>query len=111
LENAIYNHVRNSATGVATDPDNMALDVIQSVGPRGHYLKEKHTRENFRKFNFSDVLYVPEMGGGYQDALEVAREKTDWILKNHHPEQLSIAKQTELSRIIAAAERELTDIK
>jgi len=77
------------------------------VGPRGHFLREKHTREFFRKLNFSDVVYVPDTDGTYRDPLEVAREKTDWILKNHHPEPLSENQQSELTRIVETAEREL----
>jgi hypothetical protein len=38
----------------------------------------------------------------------VARENTDWILENHHPEPLSENQQSELTRIIEAAERELS---
>jgi hypothetical protein len=37
----------------------------------------------------------------------VAREKTDWILENHHPQPLDEAQQVELTRILQAAEREL----
>jgi trimethylamine---corrinoid protein Co-methyltransferase len=108
LETEIYKNVRHSAAGVDTNPENLALDVIQSVGPRGHFLREKHTRKNFRKMDLSEVVYVPEVGGGYRDALETAREKTNWILENHHPEPLSAAQQKELTRIIAAAEQELS---
>jgi trimethylamine--corrinoid protein Co-methyltransferase len=85
----------------------MALDVIDAVGPRGHFLRERHTREHFRKLGFSDVLRVPAKEGEYRDALEVAREKTDWILENHHPEPLSNEQQKELSKIVKAAEKEL----
>jgi hypothetical protein len=45
--------------------------------------------------------------GKYRDAREVAIEKVKWILANHHPEPLEAAKQTELNRILAAADREL----
>jgi hypothetical protein len=37
----------------------------------------------------------------------VAREKTDWILENHQPEPLDSAQRAELTRILAAADREL----
>ena len=108
LETEIYNNVRDSLAGVDTSPDHMALDVIQKVGPRGHFLREKHTREYFRKLDFSKVLHVPDTGGSYHDPLEVARERTDWILENHHPDPLSEKQQSELTRIIEAAERELS---
>jgi hypothetical protein len=54
------------------------------------------------------VVRVPDKGGSYRDPFEVAREKTDWILENHHPEPLSEHQQNELTRIVAAAEKELT---
>jgi trimethylamine:corrinoid methyltransferase-like protein len=85
----------------------MALDVIQAVGPRGHFLRERHTRDYFRKWGFSEIVYIADTGGGYRDPLEVAREKTNWILENHHPEPLDGAQQAEFERILRAAEREL----
>lgn len=107
LENEIYKNVLDSASGLDTSSDQMALDIIQAVGPRGHFLREKHTREYFRKLNFSEVARVPNIDGGYRDPLETAREKTDWILENHQPEPLSDNQQSELTRIIKTAEQEL----
>jgi hypothetical protein len=40
------------------------------------------------------------------DALEVARQKTRWILENHHPEPLEEAQQQELQRILHSAEKD-----
>jgi hypothetical protein len=50
---------------------------------------------------------VPESTGGYRDPVELAREKTNWILENHHPAPLGEAQQAELNRILKAAEKEL----
>jgi len=108
LDAELYYSVQENAAKLDTSPDYMALDVIQAVGPRGHYLRERHTREYFRKLGFSEVVHIPDTGGSYRDPLDVAREKTDWILKNHYPEPLSEQQQTELSRIVAAAEKELS---
>ena len=108
LDRELYNSVRNDAAGLNTSPDYMALDVIQAVGPRGHFLREKHTRDYFHKLEFSEVLRIPGKNSGYRDPFEVARENTDWILENHHPEPLSENQQSELTRIIEAAERELS---
>jgi trimethylamine--corrinoid protein Co-methyltransferase len=108
LDGETYHNVRNSVGGLDTSPEHMALDVIQAVGSRGHFLGEKHTREYFRKLRFSEIVYVPETGGSYRDAIEVAREKTNWILENHQPEPLSEYQQSELTRIVEVAERELS---
>jgi hypothetical protein len=45
--------------------------------------------------------------GKYRDPVEVAREKVEWILKNHQPEPLEAAKQKELARILDSAGHEL----
>jgi trimethylamine--corrinoid protein Co-methyltransferase len=108
LDAELYNAVQIDAAKLDTSPDYMALDVIQSVGPRGHYLRERHTRTYFRKLGFSDVVHVPDSGGSYRDPFEVARERTNWILENHHPEPLREEQQNELSRIIITAENELS---
>jgi hypothetical protein len=51
---------------------------------------------------------VPAIEERYRDPLDVALEKTHWILENHHPEPLSDNQQTELTKIIQAAEKELS---
>jgi len=108
LDAELYHSVRANAAKLNTSPEYMALDVIQAVGPRGHYLKERHTRDFFHKLDFSDVVHVYDNAGGYRDPVEVARKKTNWILENHHPEPLSELQKTELNRILQAAEKELS---
>jgi trimethylamine--corrinoid protein Co-methyltransferase len=89
----------------------MALDIIQNVGPRGHFLGERHTREFMHKLDYSEIVYISKSDGGYRDPFEMAREKTDWILENHHPEPLSKEQKSELTRILKAAEKELSKKK
>lgn len=107
LDSDIYHRIRNEAAGLDTSPEAMALDVIKKVGPRGQFLAQSHTRINMRRRVFSDLTAQPGPGGGLRDPVEVAREKAEWILKNHHPEPLSAAKQKELKLILRNAEEEL----
>ena len=107
LDAELYHSARLNVAKLDTNPDYMALDVIQNVGPRGHFLREKHTREYLRKFEFSDIVHVPDIAGGYRDPVELAVEKTNWILENHHPDPLEENQQIELNRILKAAEKEL----
>ncbi len=106
LDTDIYHQIRVEARGIDTSRNAMALDVIKAVGPRGHFLRHKHTREHMRKLEFSDLSAQPGPTGGYQDPVEVAREKAAWILENHHPQPLMEAQQVELRRVIDAASRE-----
>ncbi|HEY5728954.1 MAG TPA: trimethylamine methyltransferase family protein, partial [Anaerolineales bacterium] len=109
LDAELYHSVRINAAELNTSPDYMALDVIQAVGPGGHYLKQRHTRDYFHKLEFSDVVHVYDNAGGYRDPIEVAREKTNWIFENHHPQPLSETQKNELSKILKAADGELDD--
>jgi len=107
LDSLVYHDVRENLAGLDVSPEELALDVIDEVGPRGHYLKLKHTRRNMRKIGYPEVTAQPKPDGGFRDPFEVAREKTDWILENHHPEPLDEAQQAEFGRILRAAEGEL----
>jgi len=107
LDNESYETAQFYAAGMDFSPEDFALDIVKAVGPRGHYLAQKHTREQMRKWQLSELVHQPSPEGGYRDPVEVAREKTDWILEHHHPEPLEEAQQAELKRILEAAEREL----
>jgi trimethylamine--corrinoid protein Co-methyltransferase len=105
LDNDIYHRVRLEAAGLDTSPGSLALDVIREVGPRGNFLKHRHTRENMRRRIFSELTMQPASPQGFRDPAEVAIEKIDWILANHHPEPLDRHQQKEFSRILAAADQ------
>ena len=107
LDSAIYHDIREDLAGLDLSQEELALDVIEAVGPRGHFLKQRHTRRNMRKIGYPELTAEPTPDGGYRDPIEMAREKTDWILENHHPEPLDEAQQAEFKRILQAAEREL----
>ena len=107
LDTDIYHQIRINAAGLDTSREELALDIIKDVGPRGHYLSHRHTRTNMRKRRFSDITRQLGPDGSIRDPIEVAREKTDWILESHNPEPLAEEQQAELDRILQAAEREL----
>jgi trimethylamine--corrinoid protein Co-methyltransferase len=102
-----YDTAELYARGFDLEPEDLALDVIKAVGPRGHFLTQRHTRKHMREWELSELFSQSDGKGGYRDPVEVARERTDWILENHHPRPLEEAKQAELIRILAAAENEL----
>jgi trimethylamine--corrinoid protein Co-methyltransferase len=107
LDSELYHGVRLEVAGLDTSREALALDVIRAVGPRGHFLFQEHTRRKLREFRFSELTGQPKEGGGYRDPIKVAREKTDWILENHHPEPLADEQRAELDRILKSADEEL----
>ena len=107
LDTDIYHRLRINAAGLDTSREALALDVIKAVGPRGHFLRQRHTRDHMRRRGFSDLVVQPREGGGYRDPVAVAREEVEWILQNHYPEPLTDEQKAEMNRILQAAEREL----
>jgi trimethylamine--corrinoid protein Co-methyltransferase len=107
IDSDVYHRVRLEAAGLDTRPAALALDVIKAVGPRGLFLKHRHTRENLRERKFSALTGQTDRSGKMRDPLEVAREKVETIIQNHHPQPLEPSQQDELTRILAAADREI----
>lgn len=106
LDSDIYHRIRVEAAGLDTSREALALDVIKSVGPRGLFLKHRHTRDNLRQRQLSDIAGQTDANSKMRDPIEVAREKAEWILANHHPKPLEENQQLELTRILATADRE-----
>jgi trimethylamine---corrinoid protein Co-methyltransferase len=104
LDSDIYQRIRLEAAGLDTSSEAMALDIIKAVGPRGQFLRQRHTRENLRRRVFSDLTAQPVPSGGFRDPVELAREKANWILENHHPEPLSPSQKKELGQILRVAD-------
>jgi trimethylamine--corrinoid protein Co-methyltransferase len=92
--------------GFEFDEQDMALDVIQDVGPRGHFLKQKHTRTRIRDFRLSRLLRQKGPDGGERDPQHVAFDEFIRISETHHPIPLPQDVLDELDRILAAADRE-----
>jgi len=102
LDNELYERARYSLMALDINDETLALDVIASVGPGGHYLAEEHTRKHMR-YALKRGLEHDLVSGRYRDPIEVAREKAAWVRANHHPEPLEAVKQAELTRILEAA--------
>jgi trimethylamine--corrinoid protein Co-methyltransferase len=107
LDDDLYHRARYALMRMEVNADTLALDPVRAVGPGGHFLAQKHTRKHMRTSMKPAVTHQMGQGGKYRDPLEVAREKVDWILKNHEPEPLEDAQKAELTRILEVAGREL----
>ncbi len=96
---------RQAYRGIPTHDEAWLDEVIQKVGPGGHFLGEKSTIKNIR----SGEWLIPELGvhsteqawnrAGRKGILDEAREKVDQILKTHKPLPLDADVQKELNLI------------
>jgi len=91
IDNDICGVVSRALQGIEVNDDTLALDVINTVGPGGNYLTQRHTL----KYARSDEFYIPtgadrnsrvawENAGG-KDARERAREIARAILNRERP--------------------------
>jgi trimethylamine--corrinoid protein Co-methyltransferase len=108
LDDDLYQRARYLLMDLEVSPETLALDTVHAVGPGGHFLGQRHTREHFRKSLVRAITHQLGEDGKYRDPREVAIEKVNWIRENHHPEPLEPKKRAELKRILEAADRELS---
>ena len=107
LDYDLYQKARYSLMRMDIDDEMLALDTVDAVGPGGHYLAQKHTRNHMRDSMRRGIAHQMGSDSRYRDPREFAVEHTRWILANHEPEPLDASKQAELDRILAAADHEL----
>jgi len=105
LVNDIVTSVKHYMKGIPVTKDTLALDVIDKVGPGGHYLQEKHTMDHFKKIKYSELferqVYANWKNGGEKKIEQRLQELTIQKMQ-HRPEPLSEDIIKELDRMQAA---------
>ena len=109
FDDEIYHTHRILARGLDTNPEGIALEVIENVGPGGHFLSQKHTREHIRDIWIPDLTHpcMSPLGEQEGDIRKRARAKFDQILAEHEPQPLEEAVHYEIDIILKKAEEEL----
>ena len=106
-DDELYNKARYALADLEVSPETIALDVIEKVGPGGHYLSQKHTRTHMRSSWVPGLSHELDAESKFRDPTDVARERMAWILENHEVEPLPEDKQKEINRILTTADKEL----
>lgn len=106
FDDEIYHTNRLIVEGIDTSVDQLALDVIEVVGPGGHFLAQKHTRRTIRDIWIPELAHPAPMMSNQSspDIRERARAKFSRILNEHKPEPLSQDMQVEFQSILKSAE-------
>ncbi len=102
LVNEILYMVNQYMKGLPVNTETLALDLIDKVGPGGHYLYEDHTLKHFKNVWYSDLfdrtindVWVDEGSRSFADRL---REKTARLME-HQPRPLSSEIRQEFERM------------
>ncbi len=109
LDNEIIRMIRRSLQGINVDDVNLAVDLIDEIGPGGHFLAEQHTVDNMHQEQVHPELFDRQGRQGWQDAggknaFQRGKTRAKEILNEHQVEPLSAEVQDQLQKIVASAE-------
>ncbi len=100
--------VRRILGGLEVSDETMAVDVIDKVGPGGHFLAEEHTYRHFRENWFPKLFdrssYEIWKQNGSSTLGDRINTRVREILETHQPEGLPDDIKAKLAEIIARAE-------
>jgi len=115
MQNEMAKQLLQCVRGITVNDEEMAMEVIKSVGPGGEFISHEHTFQNFRKLSAPKLLdrYNREawMSNGSKDIVQKSYEKSREILENFKPEPLPENIQKQLRDIVEEAEAETAEIK
>ena len=93
MANEFIGAAKRVVKGFEINQDTLALDLIEQVGPRGHFLAEPHTAEHFRQ-----EFWLPELidresfpdweQKGKSTLLDRVKAKVKKVLETHQPKPL-----------------------
>jgi trimethylamine--corrinoid protein Co-methyltransferase len=99
--------VRRVTQGILVNKETLALDVIDRVGSRNHYMVEEHTinhlKEVWQPTVIDRSLYDEWVAKGKPSPDKIAREKAKEILAKHQP--LPLENEDLVKEIIAEYEK------
>ncbi len=113
LGDEIIGMARRFMRGLEFTSEQLAMDVLEKVGPGGQFLSEKHTMTHFKKELWQPSIFTRKpieswKKDGCRTTEDRVKKKIRAILAEHEPEKLSDAVIETLERIKTEGEKELT---
>ncbi|KUO51162.1 MAG: trimethylamine methyltransferase [Desulfitibacter sp. BRH_c19] len=111
MDNEFIAMTRKVLEGIPVNDETLAVDVIKSVGARGHFLAEEHTIKHMRKLSQTKIMdrrmrqFWTEKGS--KDLATTCDERAREILETHKPDPLPDHVHKKLLSIIKEREEEL----
>lgn len=116
IDNDIFKMIRKMMQGMHVDDENLAVDIIKSVGPGGDFLMQEHTMKYMR--TLPSVPNLIERGNrenwlasGGKGLAACAAERAAEIMANHKPVPLSGGAKSALRRIVEESDAEMEALK
>jgi trimethylamine--corrinoid protein Co-methyltransferase len=109
MSNEVIGMAKHILGGITVTPETLAADVINRVGPGGHYLTQEHTRQHFRTELWFPTLMDRQQRRGWEASgrktmAERVRTKVVDILEHHEPIPIPAEVEARLKEIVAQAD-------
>jgi trimethylamine--corrinoid protein Co-methyltransferase len=110
LDGEIIDSIYRVLRGVQVDELTLAKGVIHTVGPGGHFLKQRHTMQFLRAEHFLPLLASRQTRERWEQAgsrsmVDQAQGRVEQLLAEHTVEALPASMEAELERIIRDVEK------
>jgi trimethylamine--corrinoid protein Co-methyltransferase len=111
MSNEVIGMAKHILGGITVTPETLAVDVIEQVGPGGHYLTQEHTRQHFRSELWFPTLMDRQQRRGWEASgsktmAERVRAKVKDILEHHEPLPIPTEVEARLKEIVAEADEQ-----
>ena len=105
---------RRITRGIEVNEDTLAVEVINNVGPNGHYLREKHTRSYYKtEFWYPNLCdrrnYEEWEMMGSQPMRERVVSRVQDILATHEPAPIKPETERVIQEVLEAAEERVKE--
>jgi trimethylamine--corrinoid protein Co-methyltransferase len=109
MSDEIISMVKHVLKGIQVDQEHLALDVIDRVGPGGHFLADDHTYKHFRTgFWFPSLLdrhnWEDWQAAGARTLGDRVREKVIDIIENYEPTPIPDDVESTLKSMLSEAD-------
>jgi len=109
LDNEIAGFTYRALQGIEVNEEAIAEEVIEKVGPSGHFLAQKHTIDHLKKEQFIPSLLSREIRAKFEEAgsksmADRANEEVIRILSEHQVPPLKKEVEEELLKVIKEVE-------
>ncbi len=116
IDNDIFKMIRKVMQGMHVDDENLAVDIIKSVGPGGDFLMQDHTMKYMRTLPSVPNLIERNnrenwLASGAKGLAERAAERAAEILADHKPVPLSDEVTSALRAIVEESNAEMEEMK
>ncbi len=111
LDSEFARMIKHTVQGFDVNAETLAMEVIQDIGPAGHFLSHMHTLEHMRTQSRTELVDRSNMekwqAAGATDIYTRATLKAQQILTEHQPQPLPESIAAEIRAIITETEGEL----